>query len=370
MDCDDTIVAQLLGGVQGRADLGGMVGVVVHDHCAVALAVDLKTAACPLEVQGSVGALLHGQAHRAADSTHGQCIVNVVAARHCQTDVAQLIGIPLLQIKFKEAGLVLLHVDSTIVGRIVNGKGAHAAVQGVHDIHGVLVVCIGKDHKMGHQGKALEGKLQLAHAAVIVQMVVIDVQHHGHIGGQLEEGLGELAGLDDDIIALAGLAVAADEGQLAADDCRGITACQLQCGGDHGSRGGLAVSAGNADAVLVQAAHIAQQNAALHSGDAIGSGSIQLHVVLGNGGRVDHQVNADHVVRSMTQADLHAHLPLRADDAAVQHIAAGDIISLGREDLDQRIHAAAAAADEVDLFHIIQQMHGIISNEHKQANLQ
>ena len=51
-------------------------------------------------------------------------------------------------------------------------------------------------------------------------------------------------------------------------------------------------------------------------------------------------------------------------------IAAGDIISLGREDLDQRIHTAAAAADEVDLFYIIQQMHGIISNEHKQANLQ
>ena len=130
------------------------------------------------------------------------------------------------------------------------------------------------------------------------------------------------------------------------------------------------MGAGNADAVLVQAAHIAQQNTALHSGDAIGSGSVQLHVVLGNGGRVDHQVRADHVVRSMTQADLHAHLPLRADDAAVQHIAAGDIISLGSEDLDQRIHTAAAAADEVDLFYMIQQMHGIISNEHKQANLQ
>ena len=74
MDCDDTIVTQLLGGVQGRADLGGMVGVVVHDHRAVALAVDLKTAACPLEVQGSVGALLHGQAHRAADSTHASAL--------------------------------------------------------------------------------------------------------------------------------------------------------------------------------------------------------------------------------------------------------------------------------------------------------
>ena len=47
MDCDDTIVTQLLGGVQGRADLGGMVGVVVHDHRAVALAVDLQNGGLP-----------------------------------------------------------------------------------------------------------------------------------------------------------------------------------------------------------------------------------------------------------------------------------------------------------------------------------
>ena len=43
----------------------------------------------------------------------------------------------------------------------------------------------------------------------------------------------------------------------------------------------------------------------------------------------------------MTHADLHAHLPLRADDAAVQHIAAGDIISLGSEDLEMCIRDSA-----------------------------
>ena len=198
-------------------------------------------------------------------------------------------------------------------------------------------------------------------------MIVVDVQHNGQAGGQFEEGLGILTGLDDDVIALTGLAVAVDEGQLTADDGRGVAARQLQRGGDHGRGGRLAVGAGDADAVLVQAADIAQQDAALHGGDAVGIGGVQLHVVLCDGGRVDHEVGADDVVGAMAQRDLHAHLPLVADDAAIQHITAGDDISLGVQDLDQRVHAAAAAADEVDLLHIIKQVLGIVGNKHIQA---
>ena len=291
-----------------------------------------------------------------------------MVAGHAQLDVGKLLT-QFEDVELEEAGLVLADVDGAEAGLLLDAEAQHRAVDGVDNIHRVFIVHV-EDDRAGQQRKLLEREFELAHRAVIFKVVIVDVQDDAHRAGQLQKRLVVLAGLNDDALAVAGLAVAADEGQLAADDCRGITTCQLQCGGDHGSRGGLAVGAGNADAVLVQAAHIAQQNAALHSGDAIRSGGVQLHVVLGNGGRVDHQVSADHVVRSMTQADLHAHLPLRADDAAVQHIAAGDIISLGSEDLDQRIHTAAAAADEVDLFYIIQQMHGIISNEHKQANLQ
>ena len=328
-----------------------MVGVVVDDQCTVALAVHLKAAAGTLEVQGGLGTLLHGQAHKAAYGAHGQGVVDVVAARHGQADVAGDLA-PLLEVELEEARLVFLYVDSLIVAVVLDAECAHAAVQRIHDVHGILVVDIGKDHELGHQGKALEGKLQLAHAAVVVQMVVVDVQHHRQVRGELEEGLGELAGLNDDVIALAGLAVAVDQGQLAADDGRGIAAGQLQCGGDHRSSGGLAVGAGHADALLVQTAHIAQQHAALDGGDAVGGSGTQLHVVLGDGCGIHHHVHTDDVVGAVAQADLHAHLPFVADDAAVQHITAGDLVTLGGQDLDQRIHAAAAAADEVDLFYM------------------
>ena len=366
MDGDEALVAHLAGGGEGGVDLGGVVGVVVHDDRTVALTVELKAAARALEVQGSLGALLHGQAHKAADGTHGQRIINVVAAGHGQADVAGDFA-PLLEVELKEAGLVLLHIDGAVVAVVLDAKGADAAVQRVHDIHGVLVVGVGEDHELGHQGEALEGELQLTHAAVVVQMIVVDVQHNGQVGGQFEEGLGILAGLDDDVIALTGLAVAVDEGQLAADDRRRVPARQLQHCGDHAGGRRLAVGAGDADAVLVQAADIAQQDAALHGGDAVGIGGVQLHVVLRDGGRVDHEVGADDVVGVMAQRDLHAHLPLVADDAAIQHITAGDDISLGVQDLDQRVHAAAAAADEVDLLHIIKQVLGIVGNKHIQA---
>jgi hypothetical protein len=68
----------------------------------------------------------------------------------------------------------------------------------------------------------------------------------------------------------------------------------------------------------------------------------------------------------VAQRDLDTHLPLGADDAAVQHIAARNVVALCGEDLDKRIHTAAAAADEVYLLHIIQQMLGVVGvHEHR-----
>ena len=47
-------------------------------------------------------------------------------------------------------------------------------------------------------------------------MVVVNVQDDAHRTGQMQEGLVVLTGFDDNALAAAGLAVAADQGQLAA----------------------------------------------------------------------------------------------------------------------------------------------------------
>ncbi len=104
VDGDEPLVTQFLGRGQGGAQLGGVMGIIVHDQSTVAFAVDLKAAAGTLEVQGGIGALLRGQTDEAADGAHGKCIVNVVVAGHGQTDMAGDL-VPLLQIELKKPGL-------------------------------------------------------------------------------------------------------------------------------------------------------------------------------------------------------------------------------------------------------------------------
>ena len=58
MHGDHALIAHLLGGVQGGGQLGGMVGVVVHDDRTVALALDLKAAAGAVELSSSAHSIL------------------------------------------------------------------------------------------------------------------------------------------------------------------------------------------------------------------------------------------------------------------------------------------------------------------------
>ena len=360
MHRDHSQVAHLTGGAQGGFQLGGMMGVIVHDQRAVALADGLEPAAGPLEVLGGVGTLLCGQTKRHTHGAHGQSVVDVVVAGHRQADAARRAG-QHFQIKLVVAGAVLLHIGGLEVTFLcLDAKGAHVAVGAAQHIHRVRVVHIGKHAELGHQGKPLKGKLQLAHAAVVVQMIVVHVQDHAVVGGQLQEGLGVLAGFDHDLVAFAGFAVAADQRQLAADHRAGITTGQLQRGGDHGGGGGLAVGACHADAVLVQAAYIAQQHAALDGADTVRLGVVQLRVGADDGGGVHHQIGAGRVFGRMANGDSDAHGALAFNDRALGLIAAADLVAAGGQDLDQGIHTAAAAADEVDFFDSVQQVASII----------
>ncbi len=156
----------------------------------------------------------------------------------------------------------------------------------VHDVHRVLVVGVGKDHELGHEGKALEGKLQFAHAAVVIQMVVVDVQHNGQIGVSLRK----VSANSQDSITMSSPLPACRSPLM-----RGSLPPMTADGSRPASSSAVvimevvvvfSVSAGDADALFVQAAQVTQQNAALDGGDAVGGSGIQLHVIFGNGGRV------------------------------------------------------------------------------------
>ena len=187
-------------------------------------------------------------------------------------------------------------------------------------------------------------------------MVVVDVQNDADGGGQMQEGLAVLAGLDDHALSLAGLAVAADEGQLAADDGGGILTGQFQHGGDHAGGGGLAVGARHAHTVRVHVAHIAQQHAALHRLDATGAGGFQLRVVVVDGRAVHHQLHIAKMGGIVANVHGHAQSALRLGDLGLLHIAAGDGQPAAVQNLNQRIGAGPAATDKMYCLHTVQQM--------------
>ena len=355
MHCPHLVVAQRVGGLQGGGDLGGMVGVVVRHGHAVELTQDLEPAARTLEALGGSGGVLAGQANGEAAGGHGQRVVDVVVTGGAQLQVGHRVA-PLQHIELIEAGLMLADVHRLVVCLRLNAEGAHGAIQAVDHLHHVGIVRIGHDGVAGHQGELLEGKLQLAHGAVVVQMVVVDVQQHRNVRREVQKGLGELTGLDHNGVAAAVLAVTADQGQLAADHRGGILPGQLQQAGDHGGGSGLAMGACHADAAGVQPAHIAQENAALQHGNAPGIRLPQLGVVLVNGGGIHDHIRAQHVFGVVPHEHLDAHGPLRVDDAALVHITSGDGIAPGMQDLHQRIHTAAADADEMEALYAVQQV--------------
>ena len=200
-------------------------------------------------------------------------------------------------------------------------------------------------------------------------MVIVDVQDDAHRAGQLQEGLMVLAGLNDHALAAAGLAVAADERQLAADDCGGILAGQLQHGCDHAGRGRFAVGTGHADALAMGAADIAQHDAALHRLDAAGVGCLQLRIVIMDGGAVDDQIRIAQIGCIMPDSDTDAERTLRLGVFGFLDIGAGDGEAAAVQDLDQRIGAGAAAADKMDRADPLQQLGVIHTKSHNSGHL-
>ena len=353
MHGDDAVVAHAAGRVQRGGHLGRVVGVVVDNDRAVALALDLKAAAGALELgRGALG-VGGRQAQRAHAAAHGQGVVDIVAARHAQAQVREGFA-ELLDVELIETGAVFLQVDGAEAGFLLDAEREHRTVDGVHDVQGVAVVHIENDGA-GQKRELLERELELAHCAVIVQVVVVDVEDDADAGRELQEGLAEFAGFDDGACAAARLAVAADQGQLAADDGGGVAPGQLQHGGDHAGGGRFAVGTGHADALRVQAADKAEQHAALHRFDAAGAGGVQLRVAGVDGRAVNDEVGIAEVGRVVADRDGHAHLALGGGDLGFLHIRAGQGQPAAVQDLDQRVHAGAAAADAVDMMNAFKQ---------------
>ena len=102
-------------------------------------------------------------------------------------------------------------------------------------------------------------------------MFAVEVGDHGEDGRELEEGAVAFVGLGDQILRSAEPGVGAERVHAAADDDRGVEAAGGEHGGHHRGGGGLAVHAGDGDAVL-EAHQLGQHLGALNDGNLAGVG--------------------------------------------------------------------------------------------------
>ena len=115
-----------------------------------------------------------------------------------------------------------------------------------------------------------EGLLDVGHVAVAVHVLAVEIGDHGEDGRELEEGAVALVGLGDQILRAAQPGVGAERVDAATHDDGGIESAGGEHRGNHRGGGGLAVHAGDGDAVF-EAHQLGQHLGALNDGNLAGA---------------------------------------------------------------------------------------------------
>ena len=334
--------------LQGVLDLRGVVAVVGVAPDAVGHAGQLEPPVRAHEVVKRVGDPGHVQPPDVAHADHREGVQHVALAGHADVEVAQLLAVQNGG-EGREALFVVGQVlgPEHVVGAEAVGHGVALRVQANAPRAGIVAPG-DAPAVLGHDGDVLrEGFLDVVDVAVVVEMVLVDVQHDGHGGPELEEALPVLAGLHDEVPAVAGAGGAADEVQLPADVDGGVGPGGQERLGQHGGGGGLAVGAADADGEAVAGHQIADQVAALDLGNVKPGGLGALRVVRGDGGGVDHDVRAVDVLCGVADVDCDALLLEMVRLVGFRAVGARDLVAQLLQIARQARHGRSADADEV-----------------------
>ena len=232
---------------------------------------------------------------------------------------------------------------------VLQTEGAHGARFSFQRVHGVGVVGVGHDHAaLGDPvGEGAEGVLHILQIAEKVQMVGLNVQNDRHGGVKGEEGVAVFAALQDDGVPAAHPMARAQQGQGAADHDGGVQPGGHDDVGAHGSGGGLAVGARDAQRVFVAAHDGAPGLGAFKDRDTQGAGPGDLGIVVMYGGGADDQVRALHALGPMADGHGNAQRAQMGHRGALMQVGAGNDHPHALEHLGQRGHGYPADADQM-----------------------
>ena len=181
-----------------------------------------------------------------------------------------------------------------------DGPALHAGEQPPQ----IVVVVAGDDHSVErHRVHELqEGLLHVVHVAIAIHVLAIDVGHHREDRRELQERAVALVGLGHQVLRLAQPRVGAHRIDAAADDHRGIESAGGQHRRNHRRGRGLAVHAGDGDAVF-QAHQLGQHLGALDHRNVLLVRGDDFGIVAMDGRADDDDFRAGDVLGAMAFGD-------------------------------------------------------------------
>ena len=192
-----------------------------------------------------------------------------------------------------------------------------------------------------------EGRLEPVEAAVVLEMIGLDVGDDHPVSVELDERPVALVGLDDEHAPAADGSSGPEIPEVAAHDERRVEARGPQRRGEHRRGRGLAVRAGDRDR-LPRRGDRGQDLGPSEHRDPPTAGLDELRVVVGNGGRVRDDVDVANVLRPMADPHLGSGRAEAVDDHRATEVGATDGVAGAEEDLGDGAHPRPADPEDVD----------------------
>ena len=346
---------KLAHGGDGTAQFGGMVAVVVHQGDALAGDVafgDLE-ASCDAPVlcqPAHDGVIVDVLNVRHRDGR--QRVLHVVTAGHRQGDL-QISAATENGAKRRHAGFDAAHRLRPTVGLAGEAVGDGAWLDVPYQIGGQGIVAIDDCRAVERQsiGEIHERAAQTFDIlAVGVHVVLVDVGDDPADGTHMQKRSVAFVGFGDEVGAAPQLRVAAIGRDLAAD---GETGCQsggLENTCRHARHGGLAVGAGNGDALSI-AHQFGQHRAAPQHRNVASRRGGHFNVGGGDGARRHHHVGGVDGEFVVLVGNRSAQLGETLRRRRAHEIRTADGVALRQQQFGDAAHAGTADANHVDMLH-------------------
>ena len=260
--------------------------VVVDERDPVDLAAELEPPRDTAEAAHRVDGRLEWSAELEGESGGAGRVGGVVASGDGKVDGAELRAVP---VDSEAAPPPVALVRDDAVRRVLGEPVRRGAGMGCGESSCNRVVGAHDAHARDGGDELLERGRETGEAAVMIEMIGLDVGDHARLRRQLEKGAVALVGFDDEPLPFVVRGVGADLVEVAADDEAGTPTRGAQDERQHRRRGRLAVTAGDGDCSMCGGKR-AQRVGAPEHGQAAFDGRADFGVRVGDGRRHHHRV--------------------------------------------------------------------------------